>query len=192
MGTEHKLLINGALVDGNRTLDVVNPATGEVFQTVACADEAQAEQAVQAAKAAAPGWAALSVAERAGYLNKLADAINANAAELTRALTQEQGKPTEEAGGEVAFTEIFIRHFASQEPFEREVVQDDDAMFIEARYAPLGVVAGITPWNFPLLLGVAKIAPALMTGNVFILKPAPTTPVTSLMVAQLAKDILPI
>ncbi|MEN8722716.1 MAG: aldehyde dehydrogenase family protein [Alphaproteobacteria bacterium] len=191
MSQAHKLLINGQLVEGADTLDVINPATGAIFVTVARANADQADQAVAAAKAAQPGWAALDLSERASYLNKLADAIDANADALTRALVQEQGKPMAEAGGEVAFTAIFIRHFAGFNGFDREIMQDDDALRIEARYTPLGVVAGITPWNFPLLLGVAKIAPALVTGNTFVLKPAPTTPVTSLMVGEMAADILP-
>jgi len=191
MSASHQLLINGALVDGARTLDVINPATGEIGKTVACADQAQADEAVAAAKAAAPGWAATPYEERAAILVKFADAIQANAELLARELTLEQGKPVEQAQGEVAFTEIFIRSFAAQPVFEREVVEDSDELFIEARYSPLGVVAGITPWNFPLLLGVAKVAPALVTGNTFILKPAPTTPVTSMIVGEIAKDIFP-
>lgn len=190
MSVELKMLINGKMVDGDHTLDVINPATGKTHKTVARASEAQAEAAVQAAKAAFPAWAATPLAERQAMLVKLADAIDANAEALARALTQEQGKPLEEAQGETAFTAIFLRYFATLE-LKSTVVQDDDELHIEAHYRPLGVVAGITPWNFPLLLGVAKIAPALAAGNTFVLKPAPTTPVTSLMVADLAKDIFP-
>ena len=190
MTTEHKLLINGELVDGTDTLDVINPATGRVFATVPRASRDQAEAAIAAAKAAQPGWAALPQSERAAKLVALADAIEAEATNLARTLVQEQGKPFEEAAAEVAYAGIFLRHFAAQQ-LPVEVVQDDEAYRIEVHHKPLGVVAGITPWNFPVLIASYKLAPALLLGNSFILKPAPTTPVTSLMLAKLAAGIFP-
>src|SRR3546814_13081983 len=105
-------------------------------------------------------------------------------------LVREQGKPLPEARVEVAFTEGLIRYFASID-VPVEIIQDDETHRIEVHRKALGVVCGITPWHFPLLLAAFKFAPALLLGNSFILKPAPTTPTTSLMLAKFAKDIFP-
>lgn len=187
---EHQMLIDGAFADGVEAMDVINPATGSSFTTVARASEADMLRAIAAAKAAQPGWAATPLAERQAGLVRLADAIDANATELARTLVMEQGKPLEQAQAETTFAAIFIRHFAATS-LEPETVQDDAAYHIQAHYRPLGVVAGITPWNFPLLIGCYKLAPALLLGNTFIWKAAPTTPVTALLIAKLAKDIFP-
>ena len=187
---DYQMLIDGVLTDGSQTLDVVNPATGAPFTTVARATEADMLRAIAAAKAAQPGWAATPLADRQAALVRLADAIDANAADLARNLVMEQGKPLEQAQGETAYAAIFLRHFATQS-LEPETVQDDASYHIQTHYRPLGVVAGITPWNFPLLIGVYKLAPAVLLGNSFIWKAAPTTPVTALMIAALAKDIVP-
>jgi acyl-CoA reductase-like NAD-dependent aldehyde dehydrogenase len=90
----------------------------------------------------------------------------------------------------VKYTEIFLRYFA-QSGFESELLQDDDDYRIEMVHKPLGPVVGITPWNLPLLIGANKIGPAVVTGNTVILKPAPTTPLTSLMLGTLAQNIFP-
>ena len=107
---DYKLLIGGELVDGDLTLDVVNPATGSPFTTVARASARQADAAVAAAKKAQPGWAATPFEERQAKLIALADAIAANGAELARTLTMEQGKPLPEAQGEIAWTDGYLRH----------------------------------------------------------------------------------
>ena len=185
-----KMLIGGELVEGDNTLDVVNPATAKPFITVSRASEAQAAQAVAAAKKAQPGWAALSKGERQTYLNTLADAIDGNADKLARTLTLEQGKPLAEAQAEIAYTTIFLRHFGGME-LPVEIAQDDADLRVEVHYKPLGVVVGIAPWNFPVLIAMNKVGPALILGNTIIIKPAPTTPASMLMVGELAKDILP-
>ena len=97
MGATLKMLIDGALVDGDSTMEVINPATAKPFASVACASVAQADAAIAAAKKAQPGWAAVPFEERAEYLRKLAAAIDARADELARTLVQEQGKPLPEA-----------------------------------------------------------------------------------------------
>ena len=187
---DYKLLIGGELVDGDLQMEVVNPATGAPFVTVARASAAQADQAVAAAKAGQPGWAAMSYAERQGKLVALADAIAANAHDLARLLTLEQGKPLPEAQGEVAWTEGFLRHYATLELPDR-TIQDDDAGYIVVKRRPLGVVVGIIAWNFPLLVACWKIGPAVLAGNAIVLKPAPTTPVTALALGALCRDIFP-
>lgn len=190
MGATLKMLIDGALVDGDSTMDVINPATAKPFASVACASVAQADAAIAAAKKAQPGWAAVPFEERAEYLRELAAAIDARADELARTLVQEQGKPLPEAQAEIAYAGIFLRAFADMK-LPVETLQDDDDLKVELHYRPLGVVVGIAPWNFPVLIAFNKVAPALLLGNTMVLKPAPTTPVATLMVGEIAKEILP-
>lgn len=187
---DYKLLIGGNLVDGDMTMDVINPATGAPFATVARASARQADEAIAAAKAAQPAWGALGFAERAAKLNALADAIVARGDEFARILTQEQGKPLPEAMGEVAWTEGFLRHYASLELPDR-IIQDDEAGYIAVKHRPLGVVVGIIAWNFPLLVACWKIGPAVLAGNAIVLKPAPTTPVTALLLGEVCREIFP-
>lgn len=188
--SEHKLLIGGALVEGDMTMDVINPATGQPFTTVARASRAQADAAIAAAKAAVPGWAATPYAKRQEAIVKLADAIAANKDHLARLLTQEQGKPLPEAQGEVAWTEGYLRHYATLELPDR-IIQDDASGYIAVKHKPLGVVVGIIAWNFPLLVACWKIGPAVLAGNAIVLKPAPTTPVCALELGRLCRDIFP-
>jgi acyl-CoA reductase-like NAD-dependent aldehyde dehydrogenase len=190
MAIEQKLLIDGQLIDSEQRLDIIDPSSGTTYTSVPRASKAHADSAIAAAKAAQPAWAMLAIDERRKRLNLLADIVKEHADELARSLVQEQGKPLAEASMEIAFTEIFIRHFA-QIDLPVEVAQDDDDFRIEVHHKALGVVVGITPWNFPVLISLFKVAPALLLGNTFILKPSPTTPVTVLKIAALAKDIFP-
>jgi len=185
-----KLLINGLLVDGHRNTDVINPATGKTFMQIPVASEDQALEAIAAAKKAFPAWAATKLEDRQAMVSKLADRLQENAEEFARILVREQGKPLAEAAAEVLYTEAFMRYFAAFDAGV-EIIQDDDDMQVEVYRKPLGVVVGIAPWNLPLLIGANKLGPALVTGNTVILKPAPTTSVTSLMLGELAKDIFP-
>ena len=185
-----KMLINGALVDGPLKLDVVNPATGKSFVTIERADAAQLETAVAAAKAAQPAWAALGYDERGALINKLADAMEANKDELAKILTSEQGKPLKQATGEVIGGIYQLRYYAAQR-FAPAVIKENDKVRIVEHRTALGVVAAITPWKFPMLMVIQKIAPALITGNTVVSKPAPTTPLCALKLAELARDILP-
>lgn len=187
---ERRLLIDGALVEGDAMLDVIDPATGEPFIAVGRASAAQAEQAITAARAAFPAWAAFAHLERQLCLVRLADAIAANAESLAFALTREQGKPLAEARSEVAWAEGYVRHYATLELHGRTIRDDADGLTI-VRRLPLGVVVGIVAWNFPLLLACWKIAPAVLAGNTVVLKPAPTTPVTTLMLGALCREIFP-
>lgn len=186
----YKMLIDGQLVDGNAALDVINPATGNIFATCARADAVQLEQAVAAAKAAFPAWAAHSFEERGACLEKLADALEAEAEEMAKLLTSEQGKPLTQAMNETLGAIAQLRYSAASRVETRTVKENDSVRIIEHR-TPLGVVAAITPWNFPLLMMAKKIAPALITGNTVVAKPAPTTPLTSLRLAKMAAAIFP-
>jgi acyl-CoA reductase-like NAD-dependent aldehyde dehydrogenase len=186
----YKMLIDGKLVDGSATLPVVNPATGLAFTEAPRADRALLERAIAAAKRAFPAWAGKSYADRRVLIERLADALEARASEFERLLTQEQGKPRHEARFEIGGTIHAFRHFAKSELPVRTLSQSDRERVTEHR-APLGIVAAIAPWNFPIMLMAAKIAPALITGNVVIAKPAPTTPLTTLLLGEVAAAILP-
>jgi len=187
---EYNLLIGGKLVAGDATLSVINPATEEVAGICARASEAQLDAAVAAAREAQPGWAAMPIGERRAALERVADIVVANAQELGGILTLEQGKPLGEAVGEAYGLSMFTRHFAASE-LPVEVLEDSDERRVEAHRVPLGVVAAIVPWNFPLILLGFKLGPALIAGNTLVVKPAPTTPLATLRLGELIADALP-
>jgi acyl-CoA reductase-like NAD-dependent aldehyde dehydrogenase len=135
----YKMLINGKLVDGTLTLDVLNPATGGVLATCPRADEAQLDEAVTAAKAAFPAWSALSFSGRRKKLEAIADALESRTNEFARLLTQEQGKPIAQATGEVIGAIAGMRAFAAAEVETMTVRETDKERIIEQR-TPLGVV----------------------------------------------------
>ena len=157
MEARYEMLVNGKMIGGSRTLDVVDPATAEVFATCACASREEIEDAVTAAAAAFPAWSATSLDERRALLIKMAEAIEANLDSLARTLTREQGKPVGDAQGEVGGAAYFLRYYAGIE-IPVETIEDSDARRIELHRRPLGVVAAIVPWNFPVLTAVNKIA----------------------------------
>ena len=186
----HKLLIDGKLVDGASTLEVLNPATGAVLEICPRADEAQLNQAVAAAKAAFPAWSGLSFADRRAKLEAVADAVAARMDEFARLLTQEQGKPLPQAMAEVGGAIYGLKAFAAMETGPKTLRESESERIVEQR-TPLGVVGAIMPWNFPVLLMIMKVGPALITGNTMVAKPAPTTPLTALLFGEIAADILP-
>ncbi|HET6474146.1 MAG TPA: aldehyde dehydrogenase family protein, partial [Pseudomonadales bacterium] len=186
----YKLLINGRLVDGAMTMEVVNPATEEVLAACPRASKGQLDEAVAAAKAAFPGWSRKTLAERRKSINAFADVVEKNAQELAQLLTQEQGKPLGDAMGEAYGLAAFCRYFASLD-LPTKVLDDSEGRKVEARRKPLGVIGAIVPWNFPLILMGFKLPPALLAGNTLVLKPAPTTPLATLRVAELTKDLFP-
>ena len=188
--SEFKLLIGGALVDGATAAPVINPATEEPVASCPRASEAQAHEAVEAAAKAYPAWAATPISARRSMLLKLADALAGDAAAFARLLTEEQGKPLAEATAEVAYTEAFIRQLASYDVPVR-VLDDGPTRRVEMHRRPLGVVAAIIPWNFPLLIVAFKLPLALLAGNTIVVKPAPTTPLTTLKFGELCARIFP-
>lgn len=184
------LLINGQMVRGDATLDVVNPATEELAARCSRASEAQLDNAVEAALNAFPKWAATPIDERRRALEKVADIAMANAQELGQILTSEQGKPLQDAVNEAFGFAVFTKHFAAMD-LDVEVLEDTERRRVESHRAPLGVVGAIIPWNFPLILLGFKLGPALLTGNTLVVKPAPTTPLSTLRLAELIKEALP-
>jgi len=186
-----KFLIGGKLVDGDQQMAVINPATEQPIVTDAPrASLAQVNAAVAAAKAAYPAWSAKSLAERRKYLLKIADVIEQNLPELAQLLTQEQGKPLNVSQWEVGGMAAFFRHLAQLE-LPAKLIEDSPTRRVEQHRRPLGVVAAIVPWNFPLALLGSKLPPALLAGNTVVLKPAATTPLATLRFGELIRDVLP-
>jgi acyl-CoA reductase-like NAD-dependent aldehyde dehydrogenase len=190
MAQTFKLLIDGALVDGERTIDVLNPATEEVVAPCPVASRAQLDDAVSAAQAAQKLWSRTTLEERRMVLSAVADRIEGGREELARILTAEQGKPLGDSYWEIDFLCATIRHFLTYD-LPVEINEDSATRRVEIHYRPLGVVAGIIPWNFPLGLIGNKLPPALLAGNSLIIKPAPTTPLATLLLGELIADVVP-
>jgi acyl-CoA reductase-like NAD-dependent aldehyde dehydrogenase len=145
---EFNLLINGRLVSGAATLDIINPATEEVLAEAPQADRVQLNEAIAAAKAAFPAWSAKPIRERGALLVSLADALEARQDEFARLLTLEQGKPLSEAHWEIDFTIDIIRHHATL-GLPNEVLKEDARQKIVRQHIPLGVVAAIRAMELP-------------------------------------------
>ncbi|WP_226015819.1 aldehyde dehydrogenase family protein [Novosphingobium sp. FKTRR1] len=186
----YRMLIGGELVAGSATFDVLNPATEEVIAQAPDATPADLDAAVAAARDAFPGWAATPIADRKAKLVALANAVWGNADAFARLLTSEQGKPHSEATGEVMGAGYWLQANTTLD-LPETVNEDSDDRISITRHVPLGVVGAIAPWNFPMILAMFKVAPALLAGNTMVLKPSPFTPLTTLRFAELAKDILP-
>lgn len=185
------LSIGGKLVGARETFDVINPATGQVFAQAPNATAEQLNEAVAAANTAFKSWSALSYDERQVYLERFADALEEHRDDFVRLLTLEQGKPLETmAAPEVDQAIRYIREIATRR-LPVEIVEENDTHVVELHHVPLGVVGGITPWNFPVLLSLWKIAPALITGNTFVLKPTEFTPLTALRYGEIAQSVFP-
>jgi acyl-CoA reductase-like NAD-dependent aldehyde dehydrogenase len=187
--SEFPMTIDGRAVHGRSTAGVINPATGQVFARVPECTKDQLDEAMASAARAFPAWSR-DVGARKQALLACAERLQSRAAELAPLLTQEQGKPLGKAMEEVMGASIWFQYTASLD-VPIEVVQDDDQRRVEVRRRPLGVVAAITPWNFPLILASWKIAPALLAGNTVVIKPSPFTPITTLVFADMLRDVLP-
>src|SRR5271170_3287567 len=188
--TNYTMTIDGREARSAETLPVVNPATEEIIATAPDCSHEQLEQAVAAAGKAFVTWKARPIAERQEFLRKVADRLEASANELAALMTNEQGKPLADANGEIVRSAVWFREFAKKE-LPVTVYQDESGRRFETRHVPLGVVGAITPWNFPVALGVWKVAPALLAGNTIILKPSPFTPLCVLKIGEMMRDILP-
>lgn len=184
------MLINGQPHKGVEPLDVINPASGQPFATVAIAGKRTVDEAIEAAVSAFPPWAKTPISKRQEALIAWADALASNAEGLATILTKEQGKPIAEARTEIAWAEGYLRHYATLQP-SSETIVDSNEEHITLHRVPLGVVAGIVPWNFPILIAIWKAGPALLAGNTLVLKAAPTTPVATLTMGELIADIFP-
>lgn len=190
MTDAYHMLIDGKLVDGPTSFDVINPATGEAFAKCPKADLALLNKAVAAAKAAFPAWSKRPIDERAAMVMKISEALEARMEEFARLLSTEQGKPLDQARYEMFGAIFTLRAFANMRP-EYKVLKDENGNKVFEHRTPLGVVASITPWNFPVILLCNKLGPALVTGNTMVAKPAPTTPLTTCLFGAVANEILP-
>jgi acyl-CoA reductase-like NAD-dependent aldehyde dehydrogenase len=184
------LLIDGQLTDGASNTDVINPATGGVVAAAPTADAELLNAAVSAAKRAFPAWSRRSMDARRSMLLAVAAAVEERFEEFSQLLTAEQGKPIAQARAEMGGTIALLRILASMELPVRILKEDAHTKVVEHR-TPLGVVAAITPWNFPMILLAVKFAPALLVGNTLVIKPAPTTPLTTLLLGEICRDHLP-
>ena len=189
MHTYESLLEAITVADGR---EVHNPATGELIGRVPVQSIADVDAAIDRAEAAQPAWAALSDEERVDYLNKIADAIEANAEALAEILSREQGKPLNgpnarfEVGGCVAWTRV-----PAGTPLPVEVVVDDGETYAEMHYRPLGVVGAITPWNWPMMIAIWQIIPSLRMGNTVVQKPSEYTTLSGLALNHVINSVLP-
>jgi succinate-semialdehyde dehydrogenase/glutarate-semialdehyde dehydrogenase len=180
------LLIDGAAVRFAATIPVTDPATGKVFARIASADVAVMRQAIAAAERARQAWAARSARQRSESLTALADQVMQHAEQFATIITRENGKPLEQSRGEVTMSVAHLRWFAEEGPraYGRVIPHQDPAKRSIVIRQPVGVCGAISPWNFPLLLAVRKIAPALAAGCPVILKPSEVTPLTAAAFAE--------
>ncbi|MDY6944964.1 MAG: aldehyde dehydrogenase family protein [Pseudomonadota bacterium] len=185
-----KLVIGREAVDTETSLPVINPATEDVIDHSPVAGVEHLEAAITAAKRAFPSWSRSTLDTRRALMRSIADGIEAGIERLAALLTSEQGKPLAQARLEMQRSCAILRHFAQVE-LPIRTFRHSEVERIYERRAALGIVAAIVPWNFPILLLMNKLAPALLTGNCIIAKPAPTTPLTTLAIGHICASILP-
>ncbi|HSC82329.1 MAG TPA: aldehyde dehydrogenase [Pseudomonas sp.] len=188
--TTYQHYIDNRFLAGEPLIEVHNPANGELLARIPEASAAQVDSAIGAARAAQKGWAAKPAIERASYLRRIAEKVRANAPRLARIITAEQGKVPALAEVEVNFTADYLDYMAEwARRLEGEVLTSDrvgEHIFLLRK--PLGVVAGILPWNFPFFLIARKMAPALLTGNTIVIKPSEETPINCFEFARLVAE----
>lgn len=192
METYETLLTAISAPAGTATRPILNPATGGTFAAAPVHTVEDLEAAVEAARAAQPSWAALSHEERSQALLEAADAVDRSAEALAQLLSREQGKPLNgpNARFEVGACSGWLRATAAT-PLEPETVIDDGETYAEVHYRPIGVVGAIGPWNWPMMIAIWQIAPALRMGNTVVLKPSEYTPLSVLALAAVLNQVLP-
>ncbi len=190
MPTQYKNLINGEMVETGEWLDVVNPANEQVIGQVPACGKDELDKAVAAARAAFKTWKKSSFEERQAACMAISNTIKENVEELYRLLTSEQGKPHEQAKGEI-YGAAGLAAAQSTLKLDEVIIEDSDTRLHRSRRVPVGVVGGIVPWNYPIMMGIQKIVPALMSGCTIVLKPSPFTPLTTLRIAELIADKVP-
>jgi 1-pyrroline dehydrogenase len=193
--TAYKNLVGGEWVDAasGETMDVINPATGDTIAEVPRCSAEDVDRAVAAANAALPGWLDSTPKERSELLHKLADVLETNAEELAQLESANVGKPLMASRDEMPFSADNLRFFAGA---ARNLEGKSAGEYITGytsmiRREPLGIVAGICPWNYPLMMAIWKLGPAIAAGNVQILKPSEQTPLSLLRFVQLAQEVIP-
>jgi acyl-CoA reductase-like NAD-dependent aldehyde dehydrogenase len=190
MMSDYKMTIDGQAAGVPGGLPVVNPATGEVFASAPDCSAAELDAAVEAARRAYVSWSKRPIAERQSMVRRAGERLIEHADELARLFTREQGRPVRGAKLEITGAGAWMQAVAAMSP-PVHVTEDSDQQRIETHYVPLGVVCAIAPWNFPVNLAMWKVAPALVAGNTMVLKPSPFTPLCTLKIGELFRDIFP-
>jgi acyl-CoA reductase-like NAD-dependent aldehyde dehydrogenase len=188
--TDFSLLIDGELTGTAERLDVINPATGAVFARCPSAGRAELDRAVAAARRALFSWSERSFENRTEFIKRMAGILSANQDTLGALLTREQGKPIGQARDEIGRAGA-LSEGMTKISIASELIIDDAERRIEVRYVPLGVAGIITPWNAPINLAIGPLTAALYTGNTVVLKPSPYTPLSTLKIGELIRDVFP-
>jgi len=188
----YDLIIDGERVPTSDHMEIRDPASGELVGECPVAARADLDRAVNAARQAYKSWSRSSDEERKAAVNAIADTIHANMEELAELLTREQGKPLNGMGSrfELHGAEAWARHTGTLE-LPVEVLSDGEAGRVELHRKPLGVVGSITPWNFPILIAIWHLVPAIRTGNTVVIKPSPYTPLGTIRLVELLNEVLP-
>jgi len=180
------LYINGEWREAasGKTMDVINPATGEVVATVAKGGKEDTQAAIDAAQAAFPSWSRLTAKERSAYLRKTADILRSRTEEIAQLITREMGKPLAEARGEIGLALDYLDWYAEEAKriYGDTIPASTPSKRLIVLRQPVGVVGAITPWNFPIAMITRKLAPALAAGCTIILKAASATPLAAIEV----------
>ncbi|KAI4129423.1 MAG: hypothetical protein LQ338_002263 [Usnochroma carphineum] len=183
-------VINNELTTTSKTRHNINPATTEPNAEVPVSTQEDVDRAVAAARAAFKPWSQIPVEQRGQKLRDYADAIDSYTDEFAKLLTAEQGKPVAQSIQEIGMATTWLRAFSTMK-LPEDIIEDNEDRQVIVRYTPLGVACGIVPWNYPILLMIGKVAPALCTGNTIIIKPSPYTPYCDLKLAELGMQIFP-
>ncbi|MCJ9751429.1 aldehyde dehydrogenase family protein [Neorhizobium sp. BETTINA12A] len=189
---QYRLVIDGQSIATEGTFDVLNPSDGQVVGAAPKATVAQLDQAVSAAQTAYEKWSKADDATRQKACVAIADTLRDHAEELAQLLTLEQGKPLNGMGSryELGGAEAWARYTAGLE-LPVKVLQDDNQGRVELHRKPVGVVGSITPWNWPLMIAIWHIVPAIRTGNTVVIKPSPLTPLSTIRMIELLNTVLP-
>lgn len=190
-----KMTIDGQGVDTEDKFAVINPAKGQHFATCSLATLTHVDLAVKAARDAFPAWSQLQDSERQHLMHEIAQMLEANMPELTQLITQETGKPLNGLNGVGANMELMgsigWSHVTADITLPVEVIQDNEEAYVQAYRKPLGVVASITPWNWPLMIAIWHVIAALRVGNTVVIKPSENSPLSTARFVELANQILP-
>jgi acyl-CoA reductase-like NAD-dependent aldehyde dehydrogenase len=186
------LIINGEKVMTSEYLEIRDPGNGEVVGECPVATKDDLDRAVNAARQAYGMWSQSSDEDRKAAVNRIADKVHEHMEELAELLTREQGKPLNGMGSrfELHGAEAWARHTGTLD-LPVEVLSDDESGRVELHRKPLGVVGSITPWNFPILIAIWHIVPAIRTGNTVVIKPSPHTPLSTIRLVDILNEVLP-
>jgi len=190
--SDYGLIINGTKIACDNSFPVINPANEEVLAQCPIATKEQLDDAVKAAANAFESWSKVPDEERAAACGIIAEAINDNADELARLLTEEQGKPLSGQGSrfEVGGAGAWAGYTGSLS-LPDKIIQDDEAARVIQTRKPIGVVGSITPWNWPLMIAIWHVVPAIRAGNTVVIKPSPYTPLSTLRMVEILNGCLP-